>query len=183
MKTYRFVRYGKLKSTKQKGFASSDSFHSPPCGKGFYAFPFGYEELFLVGSLDNTQPKVIGCLPNITKYERSLWWNRVTEEYNDTIYQYEYKDIWKQKRVFNLKKDDLIWHHLKDTTKQKDIIKESKYWIYTTIEVWKKSLNKELNKNKMKTWKEFKQGDVRNYKNNGYYSKDHLEVFIDKKKI
>ena len=75
MTKHKFVRYGKLKSTKQKGFSNSDTFHSPPAGKGFYAFPFGYEELFLVGSLENTQPSVIGSVPTITKYERVLYYN------------------------------------------------------------------------------------------------------------
>ena len=180
---YKFVRYGKLKAVKQKGFSSSDSFHSPPCGKGFYAFPFGYEELSLVRSLEDTQPRVIGCLPNIIKYERSLWWNRVTEEYHDTTYSYQFKDIWRQKRVFSLRKDDLIWHHLKDRTNKKDILKESKSWVQTTVGAWKKALNKEVARNKMRAWRECKGGDLREYRDNGYYSTDHLEVFIDKKKI
>lgn len=180
---YRFVRYGKLKATKQKGYSKSDTFHSPPCGKGFYAFPFGHEEMFLVSGTESTQPNVIGCLPIVTKYERNLWYNHTTKEYNDHTYEHTSRDIWRQKRVLNLRKDDLIWHHLKDTTKVRDILKESKDWIQTTVEVWKKSINKELSKNKMKTWRDSYKGDLRDYSDNGYYSKDHLEVFIDKKKI
>lgn len=181
--SFKFIRYGKLKAVKQKGFSSSDSFHSPPAGRGFYAFPYGFEEIFLVGATEATQPKVIGCLPIVTKYERSLWYNHTTKEYHDHTYEYTSRDIWRQKRVFTLKKDDLIWHHLKGSTKQSDILEESKSWILTTVEVWKKALNKEVSYNKLRTWKDSGKGNLRDYGSNGYYSKDHLEVFITKKKI
>jgi len=57
-----FIRYGRLHLTKQKGFESdsfhSASFHSPPAQYGFYAMPIRFQELFLISSLDKTQPDV-----------------------------------------------------------------------------------------------------------------------------
>lgn len=48
----RFVRFGPLKPVKQKGYsidADDDACtHVPPCRKGFYAFPYGCVEMFIV---------------------------------------------------------------------------------------------------------------------------------------
>lgn len=45
----RFIRYGSLQPQKQSRYGE-DWFHSPPCKKGFYAFPYKYVEFFLLGA-------------------------------------------------------------------------------------------------------------------------------------
>lgn len=45
----KFVRYGSLVPQKHK--KRDDSFHSPPANSGFYAFPRGYIEPFLLGGV------------------------------------------------------------------------------------------------------------------------------------
>ena len=177
----KFVRYGRLKPTKQKGFDSYKKdpwFHSPPKGKGFYAFPFGFEEIFLVVNL-TYQTKTSRSLPNITKYEK--W---VNAKCNEVIFsEWETKDIWKHKRVFEVDASKTVWHHLE--VRSDVVLEKTEHWTKTTIKEWKKALNKTMNKEKMKTWKEFtKKGgtkSVSELRKNGFYSKDHYEVFFDYK--
>jgi len=47
MKQIKFVRFGGLSPVNHKEFYKQDSFHSPPCKKGIYAFIFPYIEDFL----------------------------------------------------------------------------------------------------------------------------------------
>ncbi len=46
----KFVRFGTLKSVKQKGVKNwrSDNYHRPPRKKGFYAMPYGYVDMFYI---------------------------------------------------------------------------------------------------------------------------------------
>lgn len=47
---HKFIRYGTLDLKKQKGFTQNpETFHSPPCSRGIYAFPIKAVELFLLG--------------------------------------------------------------------------------------------------------------------------------------
>ena len=178
-KQYTFVRYGKLKPVKQKG-VKSNSFHSPPCSKGFYAFPFGHEEMFLVAGL-GYQKDV--CLPTITKHEVYRYHDRTRDkvvEHKDT---YETPDIWLQKHRFTVSQRDLIWHHLgAHVLNPKDILQKRKEWVQTTVAVWRKTFNRVLSKQQAETWKSLKggEGDIREVKPGGWYSKDHLEVFFEK---
>lgn len=177
-KEFKFVRYGKLKPVKQKGFGS-DSYHSPPKGKGFYAFPFGFEEIFLVAGLPY-QNKVNRSLPKITKTESYRYYNRTSEEYVIRNDDWETVDIWKQKKEFVVNGDKFIWHHLEDYIKDKGkVVARSGSWCQTTVHEWKKAFSKCMNKQKMEHWKEFGKGSINEIKYGGYYSKDHLEVFFD----
>lgn len=45
----KFIRYGSLQPQSQVNYGN-DTFHAPPCKKGFYAFPFKYVEFFLLGA-------------------------------------------------------------------------------------------------------------------------------------
>lgn len=168
---YAFIRYGSLNPKRQRGYStdtSKDLYHVPPARKGYYSFPFGYEELFLVIDL----PYQGQFLPTITKYEKFI----------DEWTTYECKDIWKVKRYFNKDRDDLIWHHLGEFTDIKDILDNHGHWVKTTVEVWKKSFNRCLSSQRMETFKT----DFYGYKYlyevpySGNYNYDNLEVFFEK---
>lgn len=56
---FTFVRYGGLSSVPQKGYSTSNKTpHSPPARKGVYAFPFKFEERFLLGKQDFDQRRM-----------------------------------------------------------------------------------------------------------------------------
>ena len=46
----KFVRFGTLKSVKQKGVKNwrSADYHKPPRKKGFYAMPYGYVDMYYI---------------------------------------------------------------------------------------------------------------------------------------
>lgn len=178
-KQYTFVRYGKLKPVKQKGVGATN-YHSPPCSRGFYAFPFGYEELFLVAGLSHQRD--VG-LPQIIKHETSRYFNRITGEEVIEHDTYETKNIWLHKRRFIAGPKVLIWHHLREyVIHPKDIIDTRKSWVCTTVEVWRKTFNRVLRKQQVESWKKYTdtKGSVKEVKLGGFYFKDHLEVFFEK---
>ena len=176
-----FVRYGRLHLTRQEGFGS-DTFHAPPAPLGFYAMPIRFQELFLVGSIEKTQPKQMG-LPKKPDYGE--------EGFNE--FDWEKWNITRRKRLkkiihkFTMKNEHLIWHHL--DAKQNVILDTYGCWVKTTVRDWKISLAKESVKLRAETlctgWTvpESKGGkglaEVR--PKTGIYSKDHFEVFVDSK--
>lgn len=174
---HKFVRYGRLKSVRQKGFKAT-GFHSPPARYGFYSFPFGFEESFLVSGL--AYQKKVG-LPMVTKHEISRWFNRTTGEMEIHEYDWEVRDIWSVKHTFEVKNSDLIWHHLEAFTRDKTtILAKSKDWVQTTVEVWKKAFNRCINKQRMEFAAEWKMCHLE-LRTEGCYSRDHFEVFFDLK--
>ncbi len=178
-----FVRYGRMHLTKQEGYGS-DTFHAPPAPLGFYAMPIRFQELFLVGSIDKTQPDIIAMpkkmkIENIKEDEKIDW-----DEYNK-IRKKKWKNIIHK---FTVKNDNEIWHHL--TVKQNVIIDKHNDWVKTTVRDWKNALIKESLKlrvesmttdfcstSKSEGGKRF--AEVR--PKTGWYSKDHFEVFFDSK--
>lgn len=52
-------RYGGLNIVKQRGNYGNDTFHSAPERYGFYAFPYSFVEMFLVGSTKTKEVKKI----------------------------------------------------------------------------------------------------------------------------
>jgi len=171
-----FVRYGKLHLTKQEAFGK-DSFHAPPTALGFYAMPIRFQELFLVGSIEEFQPKQVG-LPKKPVYD--------TDEFNNFDWDKYY--IAKKKRLkkiihkFTMKNEHFIWHHL--DSKQNAITDTYGSWVKTTVRDWKISLAKESVKLRAESLGDpclgnNKLAEVRT--KTGIYSKDHFEVFIDSK--
>ena len=60
MKTFKCVRYGGLNVIKQKHNYNNPkniSYHTAPTRKGFYAFPFSIEDLFLISHHDHRLAK------------------------------------------------------------------------------------------------------------------------------
>ncbi|MCK9446672.1 hypothetical protein M0Q50_07400 [bacterium] len=166
-----FIRYGRLHITKQKAYGT-DSFHAPPASKGFYAMPIRFQELFLIGSIEKTQPDVL----NIPKKYQD------TNNNSDIDYDAKYQDY--RKRIksiihkFIVKNDEFIWHHL--DVKRNLVVNEHNDWVKTTVYDWKVALAKEslkLRTNSMSHNKNLQEVN----KKSGFYSKDHFEVFFDYK--
>lgn len=171
-----FIRYGRLHLTRQEGFGG-DTFHAPPAPLGFYAFPIRFQELFLVGSIEEFQPKQIG-LPKRPHYGDEGFNNFDWEKYEEIRKKRLKKIIHK----FTMKNEHLIWHHL--DAKQNVILDSYGSWIKTTVRNWKISLKKESVRLRAESLgdgflKVEKLAEVR--PKTGCFSKDHFEVFIDTK--
>lgn len=174
-----FIRFGKLHLTKQDGFGN-DTFHSPPASKGFYAFPIRFQEYYLVGSIEKTQPTQYN-LPKKLKHENIL---KVEDKEIREKLWVENRKFWKIKlkelrHEFFVDNDKLIWHHL--DAKPFDIIDRHNSWIKTTVGVFKKSLIKESLKLRVESSGDLGINSVN--KTNGFFCEDHFEVFFDTKVV
>ena len=167
----KFMRVGGLSAVNHKKYYKghkdeeaiakswTGGFHIPPKKKGIYAFPFPYYEAYLI-----------------------LWSER------------HEKDI-KTRGITKFEFDGNIWSHL-NIDKPKNILEQKGSWFLTTMSVYEDALrrdihyhNKETHKNALdenSCWynpygrlatNPYKQGE------GGFYSRDHLEVFIDKRSI
>ncbi len=158
---FTFVRFGGLDLKNQKGFSKTpETYHQPPASRGFYAMPKIAQELFLVGSLDSTQPSVFA---KDGKNVENYWRDKLRE-------------IRKEFR----KTEGEIWHHLEEYTDHKDILQRNGSWIKTDIKVWSKSFSKMSTKMKWGRSKDLN-GEIFPRGITGIYSKDHCEVFFDEK--
>jgi hypothetical protein len=178
-----FVRFGKLGLTKQKGFGS-DTFHSPPCERGLYAMPKRFQELFLIGSIKDTQN--IKNLPEYDKYKDED--GNVDEKSEFWIKR---KKAWQKLRhEFYITPKDTLWHHL--DVPNNEVISRHNCWVKTSFKTWEKALAKEsisLRARSLALFNPKKDGSVNKviggvnstYKRSGCYSKDHFEVFFDTK--
>jgi hypothetical protein len=158
---FTFVRFGGLDLKNQKGFSKNpETYHQPPASRGFYAMPKIAQELFLVSSLDSTQP---GVFAKNSKSDENYWRDKLRE-------------IRKEFR----KSDGEIWHHLEEYTDIKDILQRHGSWVKTDIKVWAKSFSKmstimKWGRSKILGGEIYPRGII------GFYSKDHCEVFFDEK--
>lgn len=170
-----FVRYGRLHLTKQEGFGK-DSYHAPPTQYGFYAMPIRFQELFLIGSLDKTQPEVLS-LPKKLDSEQNPDFDY--KEYS-TKRKKRYKSIIHK---FIVKNDDVIWHHL--NLKTNVVLASYGTWNKSLVRDWKKALIKESVNLRAKCIAGFMgESNIKLEeipKKTGHYSKDHFEVFFDTK--
>jgi hypothetical protein len=170
-----FVRYGGLDLKNQKGYSKNvECFHQPPAPRGFYAMPKIAQESFLIGCLDKTQPDIFPKKPKFTEGGNYDEYRILCAEYEERCKKI-YSNIFKE---FKLSNDANIWHHLNDNVKPSEIIKRNGYWIKTSVKVWKKAFSKKSVQSRIESG----QGDINStFKISGYYSKDHLEIFVDEK--
>lgn len=213
-----FVRFGGLSSVKQRGYTKDDKFHSPPTRHGLYAFPSNNIEMFLLGGnyanlfkkgtsnkivyvkdkrgnkISNLHPEWNYYMINMNsnsyftirtnKLKQNVKQNEDGEYDYDDYIQYVVKYIKPKKFKYN----GNIWHHLKEFVDPRDIIKETKWWVYTTMDVYKTAFKKNYDFSKKQMYSSKYHGmfkkksfDNKNYPKNPlkFYSKDHLEVYID----
>ena len=118
------------------------------------------QELFLVGSLESTQP---GVFAKDGKNVENYW-----------------RDKLRQIRKEFRKTDGEIWHHLEEYTDHKDVLQRNGSWIKTDIKVWSKSFSKMSTILRCGRHKNLN-GQIIPIGVIGIYSKDHCEVFFDEK--
>lgn len=170
---YTFVRFGGLNLKNQKGFTKdSDSFHTPPASRGFYAMPKIAQETFLLGSLASTQPDVFAKAGDNIKNKKAK---------NPNYFRDKLREIRKEFK----KTDGEIWHHLDEYTHHKDVLQREGSWIKTDIKVWVKAFSKMSTILRYGRHKYDLENNVNIHGDGkgiiGYYSKDHCEVFFDEK--
>jgi len=118
MKKLEFVRFGGLSLVNYKKLYKQDSFHSPPCKRGIYAFIFPYIEDFLwvwkVNSDGNYKK-------NINKYHRK---NRRKFKYNGNIWCHFIDEAISEGCNIEIKKD-WVKVHTDDLNKLLAMVKHS----------------------------------------------------------
>ena len=82
-------RYGGLNIVKQKGNYGNDTFHSAPERHGFYAFPYSFVEMFLVGSTKTKEVKE-GTYKKFRAIDGYLWTHLKPARQADIIAQKGY---------------------------------------------------------------------------------------------
>ena len=156
-----FMRHGGLSSVNQKkGYRNNgtdkETFHTPPCRRGIYAFVMGYYESFLVSGV---------CSKNKCNKEGKI------QRYRKFIYT---GDLWHHLGDY-CEKGDIL-----DT---KGSWSKTSYKVFCGA--LQKSLHRESIRTAMwfkqemnRMQKDFKPQNWKSYKN--WVSNDHLEVFIEK---
>lgn len=153
-----FVRFGNLDHNKKqkRNFRNSDTYHTAPSTRGFYAMPKILQEFFLIGSLRSTQSK-----------------GQFGKDWDKKIYSNIRKEFKKTKGT--------IWHHLGEYCKVTDILDRNGSWVKTDMKAWRKAFNKSclVERYGERVWTVNSINKARGI--NGLYSGDHYEVFIDEK--
>jgi len=187
----RFIRFGKLDSFQIQNVhvvkgKEPGSIHVAPEKRGFYAMPLKYQELFLIGNIQDTQPKSVfpknknGNYPamdyknaveyNAHKAEVEAWL-AAEKEYDKKIDYIKHNLI---RHSFTLKDSDLIWNHLHfyNAVPNKEICRRSGDWVLTTVASYKKAIGKSIAK--MAKDYEMHRGNI----NVSKLDRDCFEVFI-----
>lgn len=177
-----FIRWGGLSSTVQKGYnPKMPTMHCPPARRGLYAFPWPQIERFLLGASTFQQHRMIWLRdedgnriqyghPDYKKYGESNWaWSmRCPKEKakEDALPEDSRPDpkwyLCKHVRPKKFKYEGELWHHLHDIPRC-HVLEEKGWWIKSKFPDYKVALYKEIGRIKRQ-----------------WYSKDHLEVFIEK---
>jgi hypothetical protein len=216
LKDIKFVRYGGLSPVKQKHrkerLKDGITFHTPPRKKGLFAFPKGYEELFLIGSSMNPDhPSGKSAWLKDEKGNKIEWSEDIDIIYikgkevnifpkwidnlikkkglkNNQLNSAEKNGKWyitylKKPRVFEYKGD--LWCHFEEVARKEEIKEKFGEWIKVDYETYIKLFNRMFQKD-LKSLK--KDIDLDTNITNPYkgpwitLTKDHLEVFIEKLK-
>lgn len=204
----KFVRYGKLKVTKQKGYEEDpSSFHTPPARRGFYAMPYKFQEMFLIGGIDKSQninipgkikeKWIIDTVENINKkYENNpdkmcslkeylqlnnsyyTTWIEKNEKGQEVVWRsYKEPQYGRVRKEFYVDKDELIWSHLTNVPNN-EILARKGSWINTTVGTYCKYIKKYVFKRRSELL-EYYNGNINSTPNNR--SNDDLEVFFETK--
>ena len=149
-----------------------------------------WEDLFTVQPLD-----VDELDSGSTNKQLKPYWRNYLKKHNikmKNVSYYSSNDkycgcayYYKKPKCFNY--DGKIWHHLKDVTDNKFILKESGTWVLTDMEVYEMAFKKQDTQERrntfynLKRWESTKNrvfGNPNKYVNS--YVKDTYEVFIEK---
>ena len=182
-----FVRFGGLNLVKQKGYGK-DTFHSPPAPKGLFAMPYIAQELFLVSSLDKTQPHQWPKSPEWkSEEERTDQEHKEWTEFDWDIHVKKRNKVRKNIRKEFRKTTGYIWHHLIEHVDNCEVVDRHNAWVKTSIAAWQKAFMKRSLHDR---YGEKSESGILNFSIksinsargiSGYYTKDHYEVFFDEK--
>jgi len=168
-----FVRFGGLSQVNHKKFRKikNGEYHTPPKNKGIYAFIYPYIENFLwAWKLDASK-----VLKHRTNENLSL---KECERIHTKFFKSEYRRLRKK-----FKYNGYIWTHFIDIARKYDLGEE---YIESWVKVHTNDMKFILKKDRHETVKygvEVNPNLIINpYKRGlgGFFSKDHLEVFIEK---
>ena len=169
----KFIRFGSLKATKYNHYdVDNPTFHAPPVRRGIYAFPFGYDESF-------------------------LWAWKVPRKEDDS--EEEWEKRYQTYRKANRKEFEYegpIWCHFTEEVKCGTVVNS---WVLTDMKTYEEALKKDRHEQikslqKMHASEVWGSGEIDEtcriinpYKRglNTFLttSRDHLEVFIQKKDL
>jgi hypothetical protein len=169
-----FVRFGSLNLNKQKGFGNAN-YHSPPASRGFYAFPFTLQEMFLIGGLDRTQPHQFPGRNNRGSGEEELSLAEL-KRLGDLTRRVQ-QNI---RREFR-KAGGSIWHHLTDYVDNPEVIARHNAWVKTSVQAWRKAFRKCSLHLRYGEEDHAVNSINASKKTSGNYVKDMFEVFFDEK--
>lgn len=140
-------------SRKHQKGYGSETYHAPPTRRGFYAFVWPYVEFFLLTGYTQNQEK---------------------------LQKGDFKP--KRRRIFEYYGN--IWHHFDSA---KGIIATHNSWYKSSYEDYCEALRQKLHSHKTDAIADMYTVNHRielgRSGNVGYYSKDHLEVFIEDKRM
>lgn len=199
-----FIRFGNLKPQHHhvKNITEDDrSFHTPPMEWGIYAFPAGQIERFLLsgigkGNLCNGRYSYLRdkngnkIFMTFNEFYENVYDGILNEDIriraaelkispkNICLYKLDNRGVVDgyisdedeklpvvfERKPVKFKYNGLIWHHLGERIKHCEIEATVGSWVLTTMNIYKKALEKEIR---------FMKSD------NGKWSKDHMEVFIE----
>lgn len=201
-----FVRFGGLSSVNQKGYdPSMPGMHSPPARRGVYAFPLGCIEPFLLGGSRKTAKGMARYVRdkkgNKVSYADNpdLYTNREGRPFyfQNGAVSLPDRNFYKvfstthgedEKEIFWVRPAPMkrfvhvgeIWHHLGDNLSPVQILSRKGAWVLSDIDAYEEAFKKEsikLRQESAKSWGT--PGRISEVKKKfGWYSKDHLEVFI-----
>lgn len=205
----KFTRYGSLQPQKQVRYGQ-DIFHAPPCKYGFYAFPYGYTEFFLLGATsepsnssgksqwlkDDDGNRILdNDIWDTTDYDRKTGNFGINKKYISLLKKknikknmlrstYDEKDDKHYVTVLKPPKEfeykGDIWHHLGE------VLQKKQHLILEEIGSWVKTDMETyeycLKRTSHEQYKDFKKDWGTPHRINGLklYAKDHLEVFFEK---
>ena len=155
----KLLRYGTLSATTFKNY-DKEIFHAPPFRKGIFAFPFEYEEPFL------WTWKV--------SYEFKKGYEYTEEEWKE-----KFQQLHRERKVFEY--DGPFWCHFTRHIDGETI----RSWVITDSNGWEKALRKVKHEDMKGSRKSGFGIPIDPYKRGlgGIYSRDHLEVFIQKRHL
>jgi len=203
----KFIRYGGLSALKQTHIKTKDEeyYHLPPKKKGFFAFPAGYVDTFLltatweptnISNKSSWVYKEDGSKLSYEEYskDKKFWikyFKKLGIKDKNVYYSREsgYAFYLKPPRTFEY--NGPLWHHLVYEVKPEMIWEKKGTWVKTSVEDYIKAFA--INKHKYlrehhKTMAQFDDVSVKSLfkgKQDPYncpmgFVKDELEVFIER---
>lgn len=157
----KFIRFGGLSPVNHKKFYKIDSYHSPPCKRGVYAFIYPYVEDFLISWKISNHDESWRARYN--KFYRA---NKKIFEYKGNVWVHFIEEAVKLNMNIEIKKD-WVKVNTKDLKRLFSVVKHKRM-----VELQKDYITYGINTKDLKD--PYKRGL------GGFFCKDELEVFIEK---